>query len=260
MLTGRLTHDTSRYGDFIARVAEAYRSSAQIASTEKWRHVADVVLNPTHTCALIHKCSRPRPSFSLPLPHMALTTRTPRPTRAGGGSCGATRCVLFLGFFLVFLFVKWRDEKAGGRGEFDFSVPKSMDAKVRPHLQKANLVGFLNAHAKHDPIVAAKRLATRRHGVGYGVLKREGGVLDEGRNDGTRKRNGAFPNAWDETADKSSTGTDYSLVSTEVSPHPYDLVNVPGNPEPPAAPPGPFLNHHTRFAPGAELFQANGDE
>lgn len=154
----------------------------------------------------------------------------------------------------VFFGVRWRDAH-GGKDAFDFTVPSRVHGLVRPHVQKADLTGFVEAHGKHDPVTGLTRLtrSTRRHGVGYG------------KEEGTGKQSGKgseFPEHWeddDRASTKSNTSGDYSLVGPEDDIHPDDVINYPAHPEPPSPPPAP-ISKHMQTAPGVTHEKSEEDD
>ena len=71
-----------------------------------------------------------------------------RPARRLGGACGANRCLLVS----ALLALAWLARKHGATsGGLNLVVPDRAHAAVIPHIQRADLAGFVTAHARHDP-------------------------------------------------------------------------------------------------------------
>lgn len=153
-----------------------------------------------------------------------------RPGRRPGGACGATRCFL-VSALLALAWLAWGRDGAAS-GSLDFAVSDRAHAAVRPHLQKADLAGFVAAHARHDPVGALRREeksrgGTRRHGAGF----KSGGATTS-----------PFPKAWGE-----------DVVSSDADPNPTTVL-APANPEPPSPPPAP-MSAHRNAAPGSHFWR-----
>jgi hypothetical protein len=115
---------------------------------------------------------------------------------------------------LALAWLAWGRDGAAS-GSLDFAVSDRAHAAVRPHLQKADLAGFVAAHARHDPVGALRheeksRGGTRRHGAGFGSGE---------------ETTSPFPKAWGE-----------DVVSSDADPNPTTVL-APANPEPPSPPP-----------------------
>ena len=131
---------------------------------------------------------------------------------------------------LALAWLAWGRDGAASGG-LDFAVSDRVHDAVRPHLQKADLAGFVAAHARHDPVGALRREeksrgGTRRHGAGFG----SGSATTS-----------PFPKAWGE-----------DVVSTDADPRPAEVL-APANPEPPSPPPTP-MSAHMNAAPGRSRF------
>jgi len=164
-----------------------------------------------------------------------------RPARRPGGACGAKRCLL-VSALLTLAWLAWGREGAT-RGGLDLAVSDRVHAAVRPHVQRADLAGFVAAHARHDPVRALERRTnlrtrggTRRHGAGFG---------SEGESSSDDARLGAFPEAWEEGVGD---------VGGDDDPLPGLGMLAPANPEPPSPPPRP-PSAHRDAAPGSHLWR-----
>ena len=162
-----------------------------------------------------------------------------RPARRLGGACGANRCLLVS----ALLALAWLARKHGATsGGLNLVVPDRAHAAVIPHIQRADLAGFVTAHARHDPAGALERVnrpdsegRTRRRGVGFGS---ERGV-------------GAFPEARGDVVVDDSFDVD--AVASDPDPVWADTLD-PAIPEPPSPPPKP-TSAHRNAAPGSGFWR-----
>ena len=158
-----------------------------------------------------------------------------RPTRRPGGVCGANRCLLMSALLALAWFAWGRDGATSGG--LDGVVSDRVHAAVLPHIQRADLAGFVTAHARHDPVGALERAehlepgGTRRHGAGFGSERGEG----------------TFPEAWGDDV------VDDVYVASDPDPTWADTL-APAIPEPPSPPPKPMSAHRTA-APGSRFWR-----
>ena len=196
---------------------------------------------------------------------MVATARTHRFGR-NAGWCGANRCALFSVLFTLAWLAWGPDEngRASAKALRNFSVPVQLQALVRPHVQKADLAGFLDAHARHDPARALQKnafLRSRKHGGGFQATGSAGSVDAAFRawEDAHEARDERYDSEDSRTESrensKTHTKTEFStyVISTKPDPHPLDVL-APAHPEPPSLPPRPDIRFRHKNAPGAHFW------